>query len=477
MPRRIAIFGGSFNPPGLHHRHIAELLAQLFDEVLIIPCGPRPDKPDFTNVPSACRAALCDITFNNIPNTTVKLFDLEQDTFTRNYALESRFAHLGEIWHVVGADWLSGGANGQSLIQTSWQNGPQLWQHSHFAILTRPGHPLNPADLPPNHQIIPLQLEGSSTTIRQILLHGDDASSLLTTKAARYINRYGLYRGNNPASWARGTLADLKPLAYADNSNRKAQSWIAQLDGNLCLQNPDFILAMGGDGTMLRSIREHWRQRLPFFGINAGTLGFLMNAPEAVFDTNFPPVDVIFRQLPLLYVEIETENGTENTYAFNDAWLERATSQSAWLQVHINDIPRLPRLVSDGVLVSTAAGSTAYARSMGCEPLLADTPAWLLVGSNVQEPAYWKSALLSTDSHVTIHNTSPIKRPTNAYVDGIHHGIATSMRARVSRAASVELAFLTSHDMAEKIADIQFMNWKPNYPPFTPPHPQTTTSP
>src|SRR5690606_2627130 len=80
-------------------------------------------------------------------------------------------------------------------------------------------------------------------------------------------------------------------------------------------------------------------------------------------------------------------------------------------------------------------------------------------------------------SHVTIHNTSPTKRPTNAYVDGIHHGIATSLRARLSRAASVELAFLTSHDMAEKIADIQFMNWKPNYPPFTPPQSQTATLP
>ncbi|CAN5854197.1 hypothetical protein BH11VER1_BH11VER1_19130 [soil metagenome] len=458
MPRRIALFGGSFNPPGLHHRRIAEMLAQHFDEVRVVPCGPRPDKPGLNTVPAVFRAALCDITFRELDRVTVDLFDLEQDTFTRNHDLEERFADLGEIWHVVGADWLAGGAQGESAIQTSWEQGSAMWQSSRFAVLTRPGHDLDTQDLPPQHEFFPFELEESSTKIRDLLLYGQNARHLLDERAQNYIERYGLYRGTNPATWSRGTLSNTHCLIEKDSQNERAINWAQRLEAYAKDANPDFIVALGGDGTMLRAIREHWRQRLPFFGINAGHLGFLMNAPEQVLPAPFPPQDVIFRQLPLLYVEIEAEDGSiHSTYAFNDAWVERATSLSAWLEIHVNGIPRLPRLVSDGALVSTAAGSTAYARSMGASPLLADTPAWLLVGSNVMEPANWKSALLSADANVEIKCLEPAFRPVNAYVDGIAQGKVRSMRARLSRAATVEIAFLANRDMAEKIAAIQFM--------------------
>jgi NAD+ kinase len=124
--------------------------------------------------------------------------------------------------------------------------------------------------------------------------------------------------------------------------------------------------------------------------------------------------------------------------------------------VRVNGVKRLPKLVCDGALVATAAGSTAYARSMGAPPLLADTPAWLLVGSNVSEPIDWRSALLSIDATVEIATLDPARRPIRAYVDGHDHGPVRSMRATISRAAAVELVFDANHDMAEKIAEIQF---------------------
>ena len=461
MARRIALFGGSFNPPGIHHRLAAQLLAQHFDEVRVIPCGPRPDKPVLGDVPSVFRAALCDMAFGDMDHVTVDLFDLEQNSFTRNHALETRFAPLGEIWHVVGADWLTGGAKGTSAIHVGWEHGARLWKESRFAVLTRPGHVLAKEDLPPHAQLFELTEEGSSTAIRNLLLHGESASALLTPRASSYIQRHGLYRGTNPATWTRGSLATWQYQIQADPHNPKAAAWTQRFLSKSKPHDPDFILTLGGDGTMLRAIREHWRRRMPFFGINAGHLGFLMNAAEQVFDGNFPPSEVIFRQLPLLYVELETVEGRKiSTYGFNDALVERSTSQSAWLQVRVNNVMRLSKLVSDGVLVSTAAGSTAYARSMGVAPLLADTPAWLLVGSNVLEPAQWKSALLSSDTSVDIRSLDPEHRPVIAYVDGVAHGQVVSMRAQLSRAATAELVFLANHDMAEKIANIQFMNSK-----------------
>ena len=106
MSPTIAIFGGSFNPPGAHHRVIAEQLAAQFDELLIIPCGPRPDKPVTNDVDPVYRAAMVDMTFRGIPGVRVELFDLESRTFTRQVALEEQHRTRGEVYHVIGSDLL-----------------------------------------------------------------------------------------------------------------------------------------------------------------------------------------------------------------------------------------------------------------------------------------------------------------------------------------------------------------------------------
>lgn len=458
MPERIAIFGGSFNPPGVHHRRLAENLARRFDEVRVIPCGPRPDKPGTSSVPPVFRAALADITFGGIRRVVVDLFDLEQNTFTRNCELQARFEGRGEVWHVVGTDLITGGAAGRSPIQREWKSGRRLWKTANFAVLARRGHAFTQADLPPRHEVFEIDAPGSSTDVRTRLGRSESISGMVTPRALAYIERYGLYRAPVPGAWSPGSLADAPFLLHADLKNPKAAALARQLGAASARKSdPGFILAIGGDGVMLRGIREHWRRRLPFFGVNAGHLGFLMNRRSEIASASFPPHRVIFRQLPMLYLEFEDEDGTVTTgYGFNDAWVERATSQSAWLEVTVNGVRRIPKLVSDGALVATAAGSTAYARAMGASPLLADTPAWLLVGSNVMEPAGWKSALLSADTAVEVRSLDPKKRPITAFVDGIAKGKVVAIRARISRAAAVELVFLSSHDMAEKIAAVQF---------------------
>ncbi len=455
---RIALFGGSFNPPGLHHRAIAAALAARFDRVMVVPCGPRPDKESTNTVPAVYRAALADMAFAGLERVEVDLFDLEQSTFTRAHALDSRYASGGEVWHCVGVDLIAGGASGQSEIQRSWEKGVQLWSTARFIVLTRPGHVFAPADLPPHAEVLELEVPGSSSEIRECLAKAKSVESMLGARPLAYIQRYGLYRAPQPSSSARGSLAGAPFWLQADPRNPNVAEWAAHFEG-ACEQVADaqFIATLGGDGTMLRAIREHWRSRLPLYGVNAGHLGFLMNGAESVLQADFPPRDVIFRQLPMLYLEVEDEHGNTRTmHGFNDAWVERATSQSAWLEVSVNGITRLSKLVSDGALVATAAGSTAYARSMGASPLLADTPAWLLVGSNVMEPIGWQSALLSTDTMVEIRCLDPERRPVEAFVDGHEQGRVRCLRARISRAASVELVFNATHDMAEKIAAIQF---------------------
>ncbi len=459
MPRQIAIFGGSFNPPGLHHRLIAEQLEREFDEVVVVPCGPRPDKPTTNDVDPVHRAALTDISFRDLAKTRVELFDLEQATFSRTDELDARFFGHGELWHVVGTDFTTGGARGESVIQTKWEGGAEMWNSLNFLVVARRGIPAHLDDLPPRSRVIQLDSpqDDASSAIREKIFKREPYAQLMLPEVARYIERYGLYRGRIPSRTTLLDLSEPRVLIYADEANERAREWTEKLRPWENAEQPNCIVAVGGDGTMLQAIRQHWRRRIPFLGLNAGHLGFLLNKPETLFNRTFSPGELVARQMPMLYVEMEKECGsTESALAFNDAWVERATSQSAWLEISVNDRVRIQKLVGDGVLVSTAAGSTAYARSMGCQPLLADTPGWLIVGSNVLNPPAWKSALLSTETNVRVRNLAEDKRPVDAFVDGRAHGRVRTMCARLSRIAAPELAFCAEHDTAEKIALIQF---------------------
>ncbi len=458
MSSTVVLFGGTFNPPGLHHRAIAEALAARFERVIVYPCGPRPEKPSYDSVESIFRAAAIDIAFRDMERVDVDLSDLEQGVFTPSIDLDRRFAapHR-EVWHAVHLDTLAGGGQGASKIHRTWVRGPELWERARFVVIARPQDILDPADLPPHATILRVPTEGSSATIRERLFHRLPIDHLVAPEVADYIYRYRLYRGQLPNRVTAIQLRDPRVHIFADERNPRARAWTEDFTPFRAQHDPNCMVVLGGDGTMLAAVQEHWRKRLPFFGVNAGHLGFLLNQATDVLGGRFPPERLILRQLPMLYIETQDRDGAWTQHlTFNDAWIERATGQSAWLEVRINDQIRMPRLICDGALVSTAAASTAYARSMGATPLLADTPAWLLVGSNVMHPVHWRSALLSFESTVEIRSLDIDKRPLRAFLHGVPLGEVVTLRARMSRIASAELAFVPEYDMAEKIAQVQF---------------------
>ena len=453
MSSTIALFGGSFNPPGEHHRAIAARLAEAFDEVIVVPCGPRPDKPTTTDVAPVHRAVMADLNFRRMPGVSVDLFDLEEPTFTRTFALEEHYRHLGELWHVVGADLVQGGGRGESPIQRQWTRGAEIWRELRFAVITRPGFELDRADLPPNSRLLEVQEAGAAVEIRSKVFHRQDVDKLLEPEVARYVERHGLYRGVPPSRNCRLRLGGERLLYVLDEANPMARE-IAESLGPHDEQDPTMIVVIGGDGTMLRAIREHWRRRVPFYGINAGHLGFLLNDARP---GDFQGRELVLEQAPLLRVETEDPDGQVRTaLAFNDAWVERAAGQAAWIQVKVDGREKIPRLVGDGVLVSTAAGSASYARAMGATPLPLNTPALLLVGSNVLKPEFWKPVVLPLESRVEWTTLDPAKRPLVGYIDGVYQGPVHTMRARVSNIAAVELAFEPEHDPSSKLARIQF---------------------
>lgn len=396
---------------------------------------------------------MVDMNFRGLPKVRVELFDLEANTFTRTHLLEQRFQPDGTIWHVVGADLVRGGAAGASPIQQGWELGPELWRNSRFAVVEQTGHRLDDEDLPPQRQVIRVDALGASSSIRSRLFHRDSTDGSLVPSVAAYIERHGLYRGLRPSGEADYRPAAMKFSLIADEQNPQAREWAERL-APYASDDPELIVVIGGDGTMLRAIRQHWRRRLPFYGINTGHLGFLLNDGSPL---DYAGQDLMLGQVPLLYCEAESPEGeVRSALAFNDAWVERATGQTAWIQVKINGQERLPRLVADGALVATAAGSTSYARAMGAQPLPLHTPALLLVGSNVLKPAFWRPVVLPLNSFVELTTLDPAKRPLQGYIDGVSQGMVRSLRARMSNIAAVELVFAPQYDPAAKLARIQF---------------------
>ncbi|MDP3727798.1 MAG: NAD(+)/NADH kinase [bacterium] len=462
--KKVALLGGSLNPPGLHHRAIARALSREFDLVRIVPCGPRPDKATTNDIAPLHRAAMADLAFQRLAsNIEVELFDLEQATFTPNHLLGERLIDLGEVWHVVGTDLVAGGGEGRSFIQRSWAEGWQLWAGANFVIALGDDEAATPKDYPPRHRIVRFSGAARSTLIRERVFRHEPYEHLVTPEVAAYIARYDLYRGRvaltrsawTPAPPGRGIVLS------TDGRNPRTATFRERLEPLVANSEelPTVIVVVGGDGIMLHAVREFWRRRTPFFGINAGHLGFLMNEVRpGEIGSDFFARQFILRSSPLLFVEAVAPDGAvRHAHAMNDAYVAVEQGKTGWFEIEVDGEVRIPRLVGDGALVATAAGSTAYARAMGANPVPIGTEVLLTVGSNVAEPIGWKSANLPQDSSVIFRTADPSRwRKTFGYADGVALGEVVELRVRSSRIAAAELLFLPENDIRKKLARTQF---------------------
>src|SRR5690606_23396722 len=127
---------------------------------------------------------------------------------------------------------------------------------------------LPPGELPANHELIRVDAPAYCDSLRADLLRGALADGVLTPDVADYIARHGLYRGVRPIRSSRLRVSGSRLMIVADSRNREAVEIATRLPASS--EDPELIVVIGGDGTMLRAIREHWRLRVPFYGINAG---------------------------------------------------------------------------------------------------------------------------------------------------------------------------------------------------------------
>lgn len=329
-----------------------------------------------------------------------------------------------------------------------------------------------------------------SRIVRDMVYRNEDISEYVPAAVRDCIMSRSLYRGVPPPLSVPISMGRPRALFYYDERNPAACEAKALLAPDLeDTVTPNIIIVIGGDGTMIRAIRSLWRKRLPFFGINCGHLGFLLNELEEAkrfILSNIPQKkklttssssssldeeskdkkgksksrtewDSMVHHLPLLQIEYEDMEGKSFTeFCFNDAWIERQSGQSAWTRISINGEVRIPKMVSDGVLISTAAGSTAYAQSMGCCPIPVGTPLICLTGSNVATPIGWRPAYLPLDCSVTFEALNLEKRPVKGFVDGVELGPIRKMRVSTSNVGECSLIFLKANTMLNKLMKLQF---------------------
>ena len=193
--KRIAVFGGSFNPPGVHHRRIVEQLSLQFDRVLVIPCGFRPDKAAAKLVTSTQRRWMIEQTFSDMVNVEVLYFDLESGEFTRTFDLDEQLSleYDGELWHAVGTDIIQGGANARSEVHQLWHRGEELWTKLNFAIISRRDVPASPGDFPRKSELVQFESIGSSTEIRKRTAAGESVEHLVVPGLAEFISKEQMY--------------------------------------------------------------------------------------------------------------------------------------------------------------------------------------------------------------------------------------------------------------------------------------------
>lgn len=180
----------------------------------------------------------------------------------------------------------------------------------------------------------------------------------------------------------------------------------------------DYIIVIGGDGFMLHSLKKYQKYNKPFYGVNTGNRGFLLNK-HGEGDI----ISKIKKSSPIslypLEAKIKTQNSIKKIIAINEVSIFRHSRQTTKLEIQLDKKKRIKELVGDGVLVATPAGSTAYNLSAKGPILNLDSQYLAVTPISPFNPRGWRGAIVSNQSKIIIKNLDSKKRPVNAVADNI----------------------------------------------------------
>jgi len=237
---------------------------------------------------------------------------------------------------------------------------------------------------------------------------------------------------------------------------RAAQGRLARLYNGVAPEAADVIVALGGDGLMLQTLHAFMNTGKPIYGMNCGSVGFLMNefseTKLAERLTAARPTNIH----PLAMRALDASGKKHNAYAINEVSLLRQSYQAAKLEIAIDGHVRLEELICDGLLVATPAGSTAYNLSAHGPILPIYAPLLALTPISAFRPRTWRGALIPDDVTVKVTALEADKRPINAVADNVEFKSVVEVTVAQDRKAQSIILFDPDHSWDERILTEQF---------------------
>ena len=219
---------------------------------------------------------------------------------------------------------------------------------------------------------------------------------------------------------------------------------------------PDIIVVLGGDGEFLRAMHSYMHLNLPFYGVNFGNLGFLLN-PYSEEDLLSKLLNAQKIRVNLLECTAHNKITQEfNVLAINEVGLFRQSNQTARLAIKVNGISRMEELVADGVMVSTPAGSTAYNLSAGGMIIPLESNILSLMPICPFRPRRWMGAILSHSSVIEIEVLEHEKRPVNLFADFQEIFNIKYIQIKESKDKIITILFDQDHSLEDRIIKEQF---------------------
>lgn len=252
-------------------------------------------------------------------------------------------------------------------------------------------------------------------------------------------------------------------LALLHSASERAEEAAEQLRQTadfVALEEAEAVIAVGGDGFMLDTLHGmlDGKRIKPVFGINLGTVGFLMNPHRKTKDLAARLAKAKPIVVSPLRMEAVTQDGARQQYcAINEVSLLRETRQTAKIEILVNDKMRIPELAGDGVLLATPVGSTAYNLSANGPILPLDSAMLALTPISPFRPRRWPGAILPDASRVTFRVREPAKRPVAAVADQREVRDVAEVHIEIAREKCMTLLFDRGHTLDERIVAEQFV--------------------
>lgn len=220
-------------------------------------------------------------------------------------------------------------------------------------------------------------------------------------------------------------------------------------------QDADVIVALGGDGFMLQTLHAFTAAQKPIYGMNRGSVGFLMNEyRKDGLEERLKAAETA--KIHPLMMRAYHAGGVTQARAFNEVSLLRQTRQAAKIGIMVDGKPRIAELVCDGVLVATPAGSTAYNLSAHGPILPIDAALLALTPISAFRPRRWRGALLPHRAQVRFEVLESAKRPVSAVADDFEVRDVTAVEVAQDRSIAMTMLYDAGHNLDERILSEQF---------------------